>query len=103
MPDAMTDRPVGQVVRGRHPEPTFATTRSQVSPVPSKVAKVGKRCVDVVVSFAALVCMAPLFLAEFDGDQARLTGAGILRSRAGGEARGLTAGHEVPDDGRRCR
>ena len=63
MPDAMTDRPVGQVVRGRHPEPTFATTRSHASPVPSKVAKVGKRCVDVVVSFAALVCMAPLFLA----------------------------------------
>ena len=63
MPDAMTDRPVGLVVRSRNPEQAFATTRSYASPVPSGVAKVGKRCVDVVISFIALVCMAPLFLA----------------------------------------
>ncbi|HET6714086.1 MAG TPA: sugar transferase [Actinomycetota bacterium] len=59
----MTDGPVGLVVGRRHPEPATTTTRSHASPAPSRVANVGKRCVDVVISFAALVCMAPLFLA----------------------------------------
>lgn len=63
MPDAMTDRPVGPVVRSRHLEPATATTRSHASPLPSKVATVGKRFLDVVLSCAALVCMAPVFLA----------------------------------------
>ncbi len=63
MAGAVTDRSIGPVVRTRHPDPSAATTRLGSLPYRSIVARVGKRCVDVVVSVVALVCTFPVFLA----------------------------------------
>ena len=63
MTGAMTDRPIGLVGRSRHPEQAAATTRLDSVPVRSIVARVAKRCIDFVISVAALVCTSPVFLA----------------------------------------
>jgi len=62
MARGVTGRPVGLADPSQHPDPTAAITRPGSS-VGSALARVAKRCIDVMISVVALVCTIPVLLA----------------------------------------
>ena len=69
----------------------------------SALAKLSKRCFDIVFALALLLFTLPLMAADGAGDRARQQGAGLLQAGTRGLQRAAVPGYQVPQHAHRCR